>query len=121
MLTLMAAAFVCTAADGDSLRCGKERVRLIGIDAPELHGCPRNRQCAPGDGTASKAALVRAIGGRKVKLERVGTDRYGRTLAVAHAGKVNLACAQLAAGQAIYRADWDDGDRIRRACPKLAR
>jgi hypothetical protein len=28
----------CVAADGDTLRCGRERVRLLGIDAP---GAPR--------------------------------------------------------------------------------
>ena len=27
--------------DGDSLRCGDIRLRLLGIDAPELHNCPR--------------------------------------------------------------------------------
>ena len=28
----------CTVVDGDPLRCGSERVRLLGIDAPELPG-----------------------------------------------------------------------------------
>jgi len=122
MPILAAMAFVaCTATDGDSLRCGQERVRLIGIDAPELHKCPRNRQCVPGDGRASKAALQRQIGARKVKLDRIGKDRYGRTLVVARAGGVNLACAQLAAKHAIYKPDWDNDRRIARACPKLAR
>lgn len=32
----------CRAVDGDTLRCGQERVRLLGIDAPEMPGhCPR--------------------------------------------------------------------------------
>lgn len=107
--------------DGDTLRIGKERVRLLGIDAPELHGCPRTRTCAPGDGQASKAALARQIGGREVRITRVGKDRYGRTLAVAHVGEVNLSCAQLADGQAIYKSAWDNGRRIWRACPSAAR
>jgi endonuclease YncB( thermonuclease family) len=28
----------CHAIDGDTLRCGEERIRLVGIDAPELPG-----------------------------------------------------------------------------------
>lgn len=107
----------CRVVDGDTLRCGAERVRLIGIDAPEMPGhCARYRNCAPGDGQASKSALIRAIAGRAVRLVRFGQDHYGRTLALAYAGPVNLACAQLSAGQAIYVAKWDAGGRVAREC-----
>ncbi|MDD3800260.1 MAG: thermonuclease family protein [Novosphingobium sp.] len=117
-IALSAALVSCTVTDGDTLRCGPERVRLLGIDAPEMPShCRKGRDCAPGDPYASKAALVRAIGTAKVRLVRVGTDRYGRTLAVAYAGTVNLSCAQLAAGQAIYKPRWDTGGRIGRECP----
>lgn len=36
MLLALAAALTChlVAVDGDTLRCGKERIRLLGIDAP---------------------------------------------------------------------------------------
>jgi len=121
MIIAILASLACAAVDGDSLRCGAERVRLLGIDAPELHACPRTRRCAPGDGHASKTALTRAIGGRTVKLRRVGKDRYGRTIAIVHVGRVNLSCAQLAGGQAIYKRQWDNGRRIARTCPKVAR
>lgn len=115
-LTILAAATLsCIAVDGDTLRCGAERVRLIGIDAPELPGhCQPWRRCVAGDGQASKAALARLIAGRQVTLERLGQDHYGRTLALAHAAGVNLACAQLAAGQAVYVERWDSGGRLRR-------
>lgn len=40
----------CTVTDGDTIRCGAERIRLLGIDAPELPGhCRSGRACAPGD------------------------------------------------------------------------
>ena len=29
----------CTVTDGDTVRCNGERIRLLGIDAPELPGC----------------------------------------------------------------------------------
>lgn len=118
MLALLAAAALsCTVTDGDTLRCGDERVRLIGIDAPEMPGhCPQWRRCTPGDGAASKSALERLVRGRAIRLDRAGADHYGRTLAVAWAGGINLACAQLAAGQAIYVERWDTDGRLAMSC-----
>jgi endonuclease YncB( thermonuclease family) len=114
---LAAAALTCIVVDGDTLRCQGERVRLLGIDAPELPGhCRRGRHCAPGDAQVSKRHLRDLVDGRPVRLERVGVDHYGRTLAVARAGGINLSCAQLAAGRAIYVAKWDNGSRIAEAC-----
>ena len=110
MLPLLAASalLACTAVDGDTLRCGAERVRLIGIDAPELPGhCEGYRRCAPGDPWASKEALERQVRGRWVRLDRRGEDRYGRTLAFAWVGPRNLSCTQLRGGFAIYVPRWD--------------
>lgn len=102
---LLACALV--AIDGDTLRCGDERIRLLAIDAPELPGhCRRGRHCAPGDPVASKRSLAGALSGR-ASIERHGHDRYGRTLAWVRVNGVNLSCYQLARGQAIYRSDWD--------------
>ncbi len=116
-IALTSSALSCTVTDGDTLRCGAERVRLTGIDAPEVVGhCRKGRQCAPGDGIASKASLIRIIGGRPVTLSRLGRDRYGRTLAVAYVGGQNIACAQLAAGQAVYKPSWDDRGIVMREC-----
>lgn len=114
LLTLSAAS--CTVTDGDTIRCGKERIRLIGIDAPELHGCPRNRICAPGSGPQSKASLQRLMRG-DIRIVRVGKDHYGRTLAHVYAGRVNLACEQLRQGRAIYKPRWDNRRRLARECP----
>lgn len=102
--------------DGDTLRCGDDRVRLLGIDAPELHGCPRGRQCVAGDARASKRSLVAALSLGPVTYQAVKLDRYGRTVAVVYAGSVNLSCWQLQRGQAAYVAKWDDGRRIGSAC-----
>lgn len=122
LLSLLLTAASCAATDGDSIRCGDERIRLTGIDAPELGRCqPAGRRCAPGDGAASHRALQAAMAGGKLRIVRLGRDRYGRTLAVVYAGEVNLSCSQLKAGQAIYCADWDDRDMVARDCPQLAR
>lgn len=111
----------CRVVDGDTLRCGAERVRLLAIDAPELPGhCRRGRNCAPGDPAASTNALQTALTGRLTIL-RVGTDRYGRTLAAVSANGRDLSCRQLRAGQALYRGDWDNGGIIASRCPNEAR
>ena len=111
----------CTVTDGDTIRCGAERIRLLGIDAPELAGhCRRGRACAPRDGPASKRSLATDMTG-PITIERVGRDRYGRTLAIVFAGGVNLSCRQLERQHAIYRPRWDDGKRVATACPQVAR
>lgn len=110
----------CRVTDGDTIRCGGERIRLLGIDAPELPGhCRKGRVCAPGDPHASTASLDQALSG-SLTIERVGTDRYGRTLALVASARGDLSCWQLARRQAIYKAAWDDGLRIARSCPEAA-
>jgi endonuclease YncB( thermonuclease family) len=40
----------CTVTDGDTIRCNGERIRLLGIDTPELPGhCRKGRDCVSGD------------------------------------------------------------------------
>jgi endonuclease YncB( thermonuclease family) len=95
---LLAAAGLCIASvhDGDTVRlCDGERVRLQGIDAPELEDSPRcspqQRQrlaasknpawCNDAAGARSRDALQAFVLTGRVSIERLGTDRYGRTLA----------------------------------------
>jgi endonuclease YncB( thermonuclease family) len=103
--------------DGDSLRCGRERLRLLGIDAPESGGCPRNRRCAAGNGQASRRSLAVGVRQGRVRYRLISRDRFGRAVVVAWAGSVNLSCWQLQRRQAAYVANWDNGRRIARACP----
>ena len=60
--------------DGDTLRCGGERVRLFGVDAPEV-----KRGQTPAEPFAYEARdeLVRLTRGR-VGCRFVDRDRYGR-------------------------------------------
>ena len=102
--------------DGDTLHCGPQRLRLLGIDAPEIERCPKWRVCAPGDGQASKRSLIAALRFGPVRYEPVTIDRYGRQVAVVWAGRMNLSCWQLQQGQAIYKANWDNGRIIAREC-----
>lgn len=107
----------CSATDGDTIRCGDERIRLLGIDAPELPGhCRRGRDCVEGDPYSSTSNLVAGMTGQ-LTIDRVGKDRYGRTLAVVAGSQGDLSCWQLKHNQVAYKARWDDGFRVARACP----
>lgn len=100
----------CTliAIDGDTLRCGRERIRLLGIDAPELPGhCRRGRRCVKGDPVASRAALAAAIAGRPATIERRGRDRYGRTLARVRINGIDLSDHQVRVGAAKRVPRWE--------------
>lgn len=109
----------CSVTDGDTIRCGSERIRLLGIDAPELPGhCREGRVCAPGDPYASTASLEAGLIG-ELTIERLGEDHYGRTLALVDGAKGDLSCFQLQHAQAIYKVAWDNGLRVARACPSL--
>lgn len=124
MLTMLAAASMtlsgCTATDGDTIRCGAERIRLLGIDAPELPGhCRTGRICALGDPWRSKANITILLRRAPLTIRRLGRDRYGRTLAAVSAGGRDLSCEQLRAGLATYRPDWDNARTIARTCPSI--
>ncbi len=63
--------------DGDTLRCGAGRIRLFGVDAPEVKRGP-----TPAEPFAYQARneLIRLTRGR-VDCRPVDRDRYGRTVA----------------------------------------
>ena len=110
----------CTITDGDTIRCGDERIRLLAIDTPELPGhCRRGRRCVEGDPHAAKRSLEQLTAGAALTITRMGEDRYGRTLALVRADGADLSCHQLAEGHAEYRKDWDDGGRVAAICPEL--
>lgn len=110
----------CAVTDGDTIRCNGERIRLLGIDTPELPGhCRKGRDCVSGDPYASTQALADAMVGT-IRINRAGQDRYGRTLATVSSDKGDLSCWQLEHGQAAYKPKWDDGERVLRTCPVMA-
>ena len=114
---------VTQVVDGDTIdirlkRGGVERVRLIGIDTPEVDG---GYECG---GPEASAAMKRIAEGRRVKLATDPTqdrrDRYGRLLAYVHrAGGISLQVAILREGWAgVYVYDnhpFRNVERFRRA------
>ena len=96
MPLILAAICIASVHDGDTIRlCSGERVRVEGIDAPELGGSPRCSAksrarlassknpswCDPRLGLQSRDALRFFLASGTPMIQRTGTDRYGRTLA----------------------------------------
>lgn len=78
MSAVLLALAACAAIDGDTLRCGPERIRLLRIDAPES-GQPGAREAAD--------ALRLLVEGNRVTCVVRGRDAYGRLLGECFAGE----------------------------------
>ena len=91
--------------DGDTIRIGETRIRLEGIDSPEM-----SQRCTRADGSgwqcgaSARAALIQKIGNQSVRCEISGTDRYSRSLGTCWLGTVNLNQWLVGSGWAVaYR------------------
>jgi len=93
-------------SDGDSLRSGDLRIRLFGIDAPEL-----KQQCADqngvlwGCGFAAQRQLNGLIGTNKdLQCSLRDVDRYGRLIMQCFNGATDIGAAMVRSGHALaYR------------------
>ena len=102
------------AVDGDSLELDGRRVRLLGIDAPELR-----QTCEKAGGTLqcgrrAHAELKFLVSGKQLKCESFGFDRYDRTLAICRAGERDIGAAMVRAGWAISYGDYHGEERSAR-------
>lgn len=97
------------AVDGDTLRAGAERIRLIGIDAPEKQQtCRDARGGSWACGLAASERLAALIAQGPVACAPRGRDRYGRTLAVCSAGAVaDIGRVMVREGYAVSYMDRD--------------
>lgn len=67
--------------DGDTVWYDGEKIRVSDIDTPELNGhCDYERALA----IRSRKRLLQLLNEGAFQIDRSGTDRYGRTLAVLH-------------------------------------
>lgn len=84
---------VTSITDGDTFRAGEERVRLIGVDTPEVSG---GVECYGREATAALERLVPVGSEVRLVADVEPVDRYGRTLAYVYRGgeMVNLALAR---------------------------
>lgn len=101
-------------ADGDSLVMDGVRIRLEGIDAPEMaQSCLRDG-VAYACGRDAREALARLVAGHAVSCESRRRDRYDRVLAVCAAGGTELNRAMVDAGWALAYGGYGDAEAAAR-------
>lgn len=89
-------------ADGDTLRLKADRIRLIGLDAPELdQTCLDAKGSTWPCGRASSDRLRALVAGADVTCETEGRDRYGRYLARCAVHGNDLGAVIVAEGLAV--------------------
>ena len=87
---------IASRTDGTTLR-----VRLLGIDAPEL---ARGRMPAQPLAEDARDHLLRQVKGKVVRVQQYGQDASGRTLAVVWLGPVNINALMVMRGLAeVFR------------------
>ena len=77
--------------DGDTIHIGKTKIRLHGIDAPEMkQTCRTSEGKEQMCGVLAKQALERLVKGQDVTCKGDTRDRYKRLLAVCYVGPLNI-------------------------------
>ena len=105
--------------DGDTIWIGETKVRLHGIDAPEM-----KQTCTKvGDkyscGQKATAALKEMMADRDVSCQRKDVDRYGRIVAVCLVGEADINARMVVLGWALayrrYSMDYVDEEAMAKA------
>jgi endonuclease YncB( thermonuclease family) len=81
---------VATVLDADTLIVGRMRVRLIGIDAPEMGQACLRESTDWACGLNATSAVAELLGATPVDCEIYGHDRWHRALAVCYQNGVDL-------------------------------
>lgn len=89
---------VTCVVDGDTFWLRGEKIRVDGYDSPEM-GEPKCARPAAG-AVEARSALAQMLTSGEVSLDRTGTDRYGRTLAVVTVDGIDIADVMIRAGHA---------------------
>jgi endonuclease YncB( thermonuclease family) len=90
------------AVDGDTLRLGSGRIRLLGIDALELEQpCTRANGAVWACGRVARDLLADTVRGAAVTCQPEGRDRYRRILAKCKSGDVDLGGLMVHRGMAL--------------------
>lgn len=104
--------------DGDSLRLRGDDIRLLGIDAPELHQTCWRGEIEEACGRQAKAALAALVAKGNVSCRSCGRDRYDRRLAVCTAGDMEINRAMVLAGNAVAYGAYESEEETARSAKR---
>lgn len=95
------------AIDGDTLAAGAERLRLIGIDAPEAdQSCGGGGNKAWTCGDAARDALSKFASSPNAQCSGSARDRYGRVLVRCRLGEADINAELVRQGMAVSSGDY---------------
>ena len=98
--------------DGDTIFTNGQKIRLHGIDAPEM---------GQEGGEAAKALLDHMLSGEQITVQKTGEDKYGRIVAKLHTHEGDICKLMVARGYAVasfhddYTSTQKHAERTRRA------
>lgn len=91
-------------ADGDTITLKGQKIRLHGIDAPELSQQCEVKGARTACGTLAKQALIGFLVAAEVRCDRKDVDRYGRYVSICFVDGTDVSAAMVRAGLAVaYR------------------
>ena len=110
---------VTRVSDGDSLRSGPLKIRLHGIDAPELaQTCTDTSGASWPCGRAARDAMAEIATTTRLRCDLMDVDRYGRLIMRCLAGGTDIAAHLVASGLALayrrYSTDYVDVEAVAR-------
>lgn len=102
------------AVDGDTLVFDGRRVRLAGIDAPELHQTCRRSGADYPCGRQARLFLAGLLENGETECKGNEEDRYGRLLVRCNCAKTDVNAAMVRAGWAVAYGGYDSEERAAR-------
>lgn len=103
------------AIDGDTLAAGAERLRLIGIDAPEAaQSCGKAGEKDWTCGDAARVALSGLASLPQAHCSGSSRDRYGRVLVRCRAGDTDINAELVRRGMAVASGDYESEETAAR-------
>lgn len=107
--------------DGDTIMVSLTKIRLIGMDAPEMaQTCRQDGQDRP-CGVQARDALAGLIEGKSVACDLSGRHSYGRLLATCHVGDTDLGAWMVGQGWAVVDPRFEQTYAPQQAKAKAAR
>lgn len=100
--------------DGDTIRLAGERIRLAGIDAPELDQQCRRDGAVYDCGREARRRLAELLRDGETVCRGNQKDRYGRLLMRCVCGEKDVNSAMVRSGWAVAYGDYDGQERMAR-------